>query len=367
MISTSSGPVPFQSFTYDPFIHLTQAAGPAGTVSYTYYGDGLKRKRMGPDGTTLYFYDGIRSIYEMDDAGAMTAQLDRDIFGNLLSRAEPNGSRRHLHTDGLGSTVVLSDEAGMFAATMFYDAWGQARSTSGTGHGKYRFTGAELDATSGLYHMGARFYDPSIGRWLSEDPIKAAGPSALNFYAYVSNNPLVYTDPSGLCDQQCLGDLNARRQELAKKTNNASDYIAAREIARSLEATLGRDAAFDVAGSYLGKIAAGVDPGTALQESLNEALHPVSAGPGTSMNKFVLRQLIMGLYYEAVVFYGVGAVSETIAFFFWDPAKRNEFVLHVAYSPFTNIGTALFVAGFSLDTKYFNGAVLNEFMRRMRR
>lgn len=177
---------------------MTQAVGTGGTATYAYNGDGLKVQRIGPDGTTRYYHDGFRPIWETDGAGVMTAQLDRDIFGNLLSRAEP-GSRRYYHTDGLGSTVALTDEAGATAASMLYDAWGNSRATSGTGQGKYRFTGAELDSASGLYHMAARFYDPSIGRWLSEDPVqdKFFEPFTLNFYAYVSNNPALLLDPDG--------------------------------------------------------------------------------------------------------------------------------------------------------------------------
>jgi len=48
--------------------------------------------------------------------------------------------------------------------------------------------------------MGGRSYDPSIGRWLSEDPIQSSEPMSLNFYAYVSNNPLILTDPTGTGD-----------------------------------------------------------------------------------------------------------------------------------------------------------------------
>src|SRR5439155_16417071 len=124
-------------------------------------------------------YDGIRPIWETDASGGMTAELDRDIFGNLLSRRDNNGDRRYYHTDGLGSTVALTKETGSSAASMLYDAWGNVRSSTGTGQGKYRFTGAEFDAVSGLYHMGARFYDPSIGRWLSEDPAQSFEPASL--------------------------------------------------------------------------------------------------------------------------------------------------------------------------------------------
>jgi RHS repeat-associated protein len=82
---------------------------------------------------------------------------------------------------------------------MLHDAWGNIRTSSGSAHGSSRFTGAEQDTTTGLYHMGARFYDPVVGRWLSEDPVqdKQFEPATLNFYAYVYDNPLLYKDPDG--------------------------------------------------------------------------------------------------------------------------------------------------------------------------
>ncbi|HEY3118459.1 MAG TPA: RHS repeat-associated core domain-containing protein [Chloroflexota bacterium] len=129
----------------------------------------------------------------------MTAQLDRDIFGNLLSRKEPVGTRRYYHFDGLGSTTALSDEGGATVATLLYDAWGNQRAATGATVPNYRFTGAELDSASGLYHMGARFYDPTIGRWLSEDSVQDRyfKPMTLNYYAYVFGNPTVLIDPDG--------------------------------------------------------------------------------------------------------------------------------------------------------------------------
>jgi RHS repeat-associated protein len=195
LTSTSSG----QSFAWDVFNRMTSATGGGGTATYTYNGDSLKIRRVGPDGTTRYYYDGIRPIWEADGAGSMTAQLDRDIFGNLLSRKEPAGTRRYYHFDGLGSTTALSDEAGAIMSTLLYDAWGNQRSTSGAAVPNYRFTGAELDSATGLYHMGARFYDPAIGRWLSEDSVQNQPfePASLNYYTYVLNNPAAYVDPDG--------------------------------------------------------------------------------------------------------------------------------------------------------------------------
>ncbi len=70
-----------------------------------------------------------------------------------------------------------------------------------------RFTGQRWEATLGLYDYRARFYDPALGRFLQPDPIvpEPGNPQALNRYAYVNNNPLRYTDPSGYA--ACIDDL----------------------------------------------------------------------------------------------------------------------------------------------------------------
>jgi RHS repeat-associated protein len=196
LLSISTG----QTFTWDVFNRLTQATGPGGTVTHTYNGDGLKTRRVGPDGTRNYYYDGIKTIWEADGTGQLTARYVRDIFGNLLARRETvTGEWRYYHFDGLGSTTALTNESGAASSTLLYDAWGNQRAATGSDQGRYRFTGAELDQVTGLYHMHARFYDPTIGRWLSEDPIrdKPFEPATLNFYAYVHNNPLMFVDQDG--------------------------------------------------------------------------------------------------------------------------------------------------------------------------
>jgi RHS repeat-associated protein len=73
---------------------------------------------------------------------------------------------------------------------------------TGTLPNAYTYTGRELDA-SGLYYYRARYYLPSAGRFLTPDPIGLAG--GLNAYAYVSSNPVNYTDPFGLFAGQAFG------------------------------------------------------------------------------------------------------------------------------------------------------------------
>ncbi|MBP6668254.1 MAG: RHS repeat-associated core domain-containing protein [Gemmatimonadales bacterium] len=73
--------------------------------------------------------------------------------------------------------------------------WGDAVADTGLVV-RYHFAGREYDGESGLYYMRARYYDPALGRWISEDPIGIAG--GLNVYAYAGNDPVNGRDPSGL-------------------------------------------------------------------------------------------------------------------------------------------------------------------------
>jgi len=99
------------------------------------------------------------------------------------------------HADGLGSVAELTDSAGAMAQAYLYDSFGQIVDEVGVLENPYTYTGREFDPESGLYHYRQRTYDPSVGRFLSEDSIKFLG--GLNFYTYVSNNPIRFQDPSG--------------------------------------------------------------------------------------------------------------------------------------------------------------------------
>lgn len=77
-------------------------------------------------------------------------------------------------------------------ATYEYDAFGGLRSKTGAADTDFRFTGEQWDSDTGFYYLRARYYDPAIGRFVRRDPIPF-----IQRYAYVLNNPVNLTDPSG--------------------------------------------------------------------------------------------------------------------------------------------------------------------------
>lgn len=103
---------------------------------------------------------------------------------------------RYYHTDSLGSPVALSNEAGQVIERVAYDPWGVPLGATVNGMG---YTGHVMDASTSLTYMQQRYYDPAIGRFLSIDPLPPDRNTGedFNLYAYVRNDPLNKTDPTG--------------------------------------------------------------------------------------------------------------------------------------------------------------------------
>ena len=101
-------------------------------------------------------------------------------------------------TDGLGPTVMLADHRGRSVATWDYSDYGETTQMSGsaTVYNPFLYTGQELDKETGFYHLRARHYAPSLGKFLARDPIGYGG--GANLYAYCGGDSINFTDPSGL-------------------------------------------------------------------------------------------------------------------------------------------------------------------------
>jgi RHS repeat-associated protein len=93
----------------------------------------------------------------------------------------------------------VTNQGGQVVERVRYRPFGEALQDSTVAASRHKFTGQEFDAETGLYFYGARYYDPHLGRFISPDSVVAdpTEPQLMNRYAYVRNNPLKYTDPTG--------------------------------------------------------------------------------------------------------------------------------------------------------------------------
>ncbi|TWX44601.1 RHS repeat-associated core domain-containing protein, partial [Colwellia hornerae] len=115
------------------------------------------------------------------------------LGGKLV--ATKNTSVEYIHTDYLGSPAAFSNSSGVINKTLHYQPFGE---TIGTQSDDVGYTGHKFDTDIGLSYMQARYYDPVIGRFYSNDPIGFRDIHSFNRYAYANNNPYKYTDPTGM-------------------------------------------------------------------------------------------------------------------------------------------------------------------------
>jgi RHS repeat-associated protein len=161
-----------------------------GAMTFQY--DGLGRRIKNGRGTN-FLYDGMNVVQEQSN-GTPTANLLSGGVDEVFLRSDSTGTWSFL-TDGLGSTVALTDSIGTVQTQYTYESFGNTTVTGAASSNSFQYTGRENDG-SGLYYYRARYYNPNIGRFLSEDPIRFT--AGIDFYAYTLNDPIRGRDPSGL-------------------------------------------------------------------------------------------------------------------------------------------------------------------------
>ncbi|MGA7784832.1 MAG: RHS repeat-associated core domain-containing protein [Candidatus Acidiferrales bacterium] len=235
----TQGPDPNTSaadyYTFDAENRMTAVSGGA-SGAYSYDASGNRVRKVANGVTTDYVYDASGAVIAEWSGGVWTKGYVYSGAGQLV--AQYNGALGatgaatvFVHKDHLGSTRILStysttaNQNAQVSDNMDYLPYGeQIAGDTGTTH---KFTGKERDAESGLDLMGARYLGSSIGRFTTADPLylemgRLANPQALNLYAYVLNNPLNLTDPTGLDEKlQChQGDDKCTKKTLNNLKND---------------------------------------------------------------------------------------------------------------------------------------------------
>ena len=188
------------TYTYDLFNRLIEVKkSESGTdnletiATYVYDHRGLRIQRTGKDGeVTHYTYSPAGKVLSEEDDGEVT---DYIYLGNKLLAKKTGGETFWYLTDHLGSTIMMTDENGDVSWNEGYTAFGEKAGETGFDLDESgRYTGKDYDEDTGLYYFNARWYDASLGRFTTEDPIR----DGANWWVYCSNNPLKYVDPTGL-------------------------------------------------------------------------------------------------------------------------------------------------------------------------
>ncbi|MBI2942524.1 MAG: hypothetical protein HYY04_19005 [Chloroflexi bacterium] len=187
-----------RTLSWDVENRLSSLTVAGQTTTYGYDGDGALVKKVGPSGTTVY----VGKVWEKDLG---TGEERKHYFAGgrriAVRETQAGGSSQvfYLLGDNLGGTVGLVNASDLSQQESRYYSYGESR-TSTTGLPTDRlYAGYRLEGGPGLYQVGARWYDPALGRFIQPDTIvpDPQNPQALNRYAYALNNPLKYRDPSG--------------------------------------------------------------------------------------------------------------------------------------------------------------------------
>jgi RHS repeat-associated protein len=180
------------SYSWDARNRLAQIDLGA-TASFSYDGLGRRTSKTILGTQKGFLYDGVNAVQELSGT-TVTANSISGGVDEVFQRTDSSGARSFL-SDVLGSTVALTDSAGMVQTQYGFEPFGNTTVTGTSSSNSFAYTGREQDAT-GLYFYRARYYNPQLQRFISEDPIWF-GSGDTNPYAYVRNSPAIYIDRSG--------------------------------------------------------------------------------------------------------------------------------------------------------------------------
>ncbi|PYC84021.1 hypothetical protein C7C46_08050, partial [Streptomyces tateyamensis] len=192
-----------QSFTYDAegrTATVTTTAGVSNplTTGYLYDASGGLLLQRGPNSTVLYLFGGAEQL-TLTGSTVSGLRYYPNPDGTVIVRSS-SGTVTYQPTNIQGTAQLQVDYSTLAITRRSFDPYGSPRGVVppswADNHG---YLGKPTDSTTGLNLLGARQYDPTLGRFLTADPVFEAGdPNQMGGYTYAGNNPSTHSDPSGL-------------------------------------------------------------------------------------------------------------------------------------------------------------------------
>ena len=183
---------------YNALNQLTETLTKNYKVSFTYDAEGLRTGKMVNGEKTVYVWDGDQVVMELSKGGAVQK---RYIRGNDLVYADKgeNTEKTYYVTDMHGNVVQLLDESGNVTKTYEYDSFGNEVKPEKKDENPYRYCGEYYDKETEEVYLRARYYEPSVGRFITRDTYTGESnePLSLHLYTYCENDGVNAWDPSG--------------------------------------------------------------------------------------------------------------------------------------------------------------------------
>ena len=183
---------------YNALNQLTETLTKNYKVSFTYDAEGLRTGKTVNGEKTVYVWDGDQVVMELSKGGAVQK---RYIRGNDLVYADKgeNTEKTYYVTDMHGNVVQLLDESGNVTKTYEYDSFGNEVKPEKKDENPYRYCGEYYDKETEEVYLRARYYEPSVGRFITRDTYTGESdePLSLHLYTYCENDGVNMVDPSG--------------------------------------------------------------------------------------------------------------------------------------------------------------------------
>ncbi len=183
---------------YNALNQLTQTLTKNYKVSFTYDAEGLRTSKTVNGEKTVFVWDGDQLVMELSEGGKVQK---RYIRGNDLVYADKgeNTEKQYYVTDPHGNVVQLTDESGAVTKTYEYDSFGNEVDPDSKDDNPFRYCGEYYDKETEEIYLRARYYQPTVGRFLTRDTYTGEEdePMSLHLYTYCENDGVNAWDPSG--------------------------------------------------------------------------------------------------------------------------------------------------------------------------